>query len=65
MKEITLKLTMQELQTVFQSLSNLPYVQVHELIGKVQLQATPQLQRMNGKAAGASSEEESEKAEKA
>ncbi len=48
MKEVTLKLNVQELQTVLQALGNLPYIQVEELIGNLQMQATPQLQSMNG-----------------
>lgn len=44
MKKLTVALSVQELQTVLQALGNLPYIQVHELIGTLQQQATPQLQ---------------------
>lgn len=57
MKELTLKLTVQDLRTVLHALGNLPYVQVQELIGNIQLQAAPQLQSMNGEAAPAKQEE--------
>ena len=50
MKTITLEINVQELQTVFQALGNLPYIQVQELIGRIQQQVTPQLQNMNDEA---------------
>ena len=49
MEKITLKLTVQELQTALRALGNLPYVQVQDLIGNIQLQAAAQLQGMDGK----------------
>lgn len=69
MKEITLKINVRELQTLLQALGNLPYIQVQELIGKVQQQAVPQLQSPNGTAREAKDEplkagRESRKAEK-
>lgn len=66
MKELTLKLTVQELQTMLQALGNLPYIQVQELIGNIQLQATPQLQSINKtpEEAGESSAKDAKEAEK-
>lgn len=43
MKEVQLKLTVEELNKILTSLGNQPFFQVHELIGKIQIQAEPQL----------------------
>ena len=57
MKEITLKLTIEETNNILQSLGNLPFIQVNQLIQKIQQQAGQQLQEVppsspngNGKA---------------
>ena len=47
MKTLTLELNVYELKAVLQALGQMPYVQVQELIGNLQLQATPQLEAMN------------------
>lgn len=39
-----LDLTLEEINKIMTALGNEPYVQVFELIGKVQTQVTPQLQ---------------------
>jgi hypothetical protein len=43
MKQIQLQLTVEEINLVLSSLGNLPFIQVHELIGKIQSQASEQL----------------------
>ena len=43
MKEMTLKLTIEEVNQVLTALGSLPFIQVHELIGKIQAQASAQL----------------------
>lgn len=43
MKEVNLKLTIEETNAVLNSLGNLPFVQVHQLIAKIQTQAGQQL----------------------
>lgn len=43
MECVTLKLSVQEVNTVIKSLSNLPYNQVFELIEKIHKQANDQL----------------------
>ena len=43
MKEINLSLKVEEINLVLTALGNLPFIQVHELIGKIQGQATAQL----------------------
>lgn len=43
MKEIKLELKIEEINQVLTALGNLPFIQVHELIGKIQAQATGQL----------------------
>ena len=43
MKEINLKLTVDEANVMLQALGNLPYLQVHQLIEKIQSQAGQQL----------------------
>jgi hypothetical protein len=43
MKEVNLKLTVEEANAVLNALGNLPFVQVSQLIGKLQLQAGQQL----------------------
>lgn len=44
-KEISLKLTMEETNKIMTALGNLPYVQVFELISKIQQQASGQIQQ--------------------
>ena len=43
MKEINLSLKIEEVNLLLTALGNLPFIQVHELITKIQNQATPQL----------------------
>ena len=43
MKEINLKLTIDEANVVLNALGNLPFVHVQQLIGKIQIQAGQQL----------------------
>jgi hypothetical protein len=43
MKEINVSLKIEEINLVLSSLGNLPFIQVHELIGKIQGQASAQL----------------------
>lgn len=43
MKDITLTFKVEEVNLVLTALGNLPFIQVHELIGKIQGQATAQL----------------------
>jgi len=47
MKELKLTLSLDEANLVLQALGQLPFVQVHELIGKIQMQSEPQLQNDN------------------
>jgi hypothetical protein len=46
MKEIQLTLTVEEVNKILNALGNLPYIQVFEMISKIQTQADHQL---NGK----------------
>ena len=43
MKEITLTVKVEEINMILSALGNLPFIQVHELIAKLQTQATEQL----------------------
>jgi len=43
MREIKLQLSIEEINQVLTALGNLPFIQVHELIGKIQAQASEQL----------------------
>jgi hypothetical protein len=43
MKEINLCLKVEEINLMLTALGNLPFIQVHELIAKVQAQASEQL----------------------
>lgn len=43
MKEINLSLKVEDVNLVLTALGNLPFIQVHELIGKIQSQASAQL----------------------
>lgn len=43
MQNLTLNLTLDEVNKILEALGNLPFVQVHELIGTIQAQATAQL----------------------
>jgi hypothetical protein len=44
MKDINLTLKVEDVNLVLTALGNLPFIQVHELIAKIQAQATAQLQ---------------------
>jgi hypothetical protein len=43
MKEINLSFRIEEINLILTALGNLPFIQVNELIAKIQAQATPQL----------------------
>lgn len=43
MKDINLTLKVEEVNLILTSLGNLPFIQVHELIGKIQSEASAQL----------------------
>ncbi len=43
MKEINLKLKVEDVNLLLSALGNLPFIQVHELIGRIQSIATEQL----------------------
>jgi hypothetical protein len=43
MKEINLSFKLEEVNLILTALSNLPFIQVNELIAKIQTHATPQL----------------------
>ena len=43
MKEVNLSLKIEEINLVLTALGNLPFIQVNEIIAKIQTQATPQL----------------------
>ena len=43
MKEVNLSFKLEEVNLILTALGNLPFIQVHELIAKIQTQATPQL----------------------
>jgi len=45
MNDITLTLTLNEVNLIMSALGNAPYVQVAELVGKVKAQAHPNLRR--------------------
>lgn len=47
MKELKFTLTLDEANLILQALGQQPFVQVHELIGKIQMQSEPQLQNGN------------------
>lgn len=51
MENVTLKLSVQEINTIIKSLSNLPYNQVFDLIEKVHAQANSQLSELPANAA--------------
>ncbi len=54
MKEINLKLTVDEANTVLQALGQLPFAQVYNLVEKIRNQAGQQLEMpQNGAATGA------------
>lgn len=58
MKEIKLQLSIEEINLVLTALGNLPFIQVHELIGKIQTQAAEQLTPgLNGHARNDSGQE--------
>jgi len=44
MKEVTLKLNIDEINVILASLGNMSYIQVHQLITKIQTQAEPQVE---------------------
>lgn len=43
-----MKLTVDELNLILESLGNMPFAKVHQLIGNIQQQASAQLQPQNG-----------------
>ena len=47
-REVNLSCKVEEINLILSSLSNLPFIQVHELIAKIQTQATAQLAPANG-----------------
>jgi hypothetical protein len=54
MQEITLKLTIEETNTILQALGSRPFTEVNQLISKIQQQATAQIEpAQNGQAAEA------------
>ena len=48
MSELKLSLSIQEINTILKSLSQLPYAEVYGLVGKIQAQAQGQLQTNAG-----------------
>ncbi len=48
MKEINLSFKLEEVNLILTALGNLPFIQVNELIAKIQTQATLQLTNSNG-----------------
>ena len=46
METMELKLTVEETNTLLHALGNLPYVQVHQLVQKIQTQAGQQLDKL-------------------
>jgi hypothetical protein len=54
MKEINLKLTIDEANLILEALGNLPFARVYALIGKIQQQASQQLNDDNPPPAGES-----------
>lgn len=51
MEEITLKLTIDETNTILQALGTRPFAEVHQLINTIQQQASPQVEpTQNGQA---------------
>ncbi|MCH8332276.1 MAG: hypothetical protein IH946_13050 [Bacteroidetes bacterium] len=62
MTEITLKLSVEETNNILQALGSLPYIQVNQLIQKVQVQAGNQLQELqNGNDNGTGNDKKKEK----
>ena len=49
MNDITLTLTLNEINLIMSALGNAPYVQVAELVGKVKQQAQSQLETVESK----------------
>lgn len=49
MTQVTLGLTLDETNLVLEGLGNLPFVKVHELIGKIHEQASAQVMSNNNK----------------
>jgi hypothetical protein len=47
MEEITLKMSLDEINAILTGLGNLPFVQVNELIQKIQVQAKEQLSKQS------------------
>ncbi|MBE7170243.1 MAG: hypothetical protein INR73_06620 [Williamsia sp.] len=44
MKEVTIRLTVKELNTILESLGNMPYIRVYEMIEHMRFQANEQLE---------------------
>jgi hypothetical protein len=49
MKDVQLKVTVDEINRILGALGNLPYLQVYELINKLKTQAEGQLKHLNEK----------------
>ncbi|RLA26175.1 MAG: hypothetical protein DRQ62_00295 [Gammaproteobacteria bacterium] len=47
MKQIKLNLTIDEANLILEGLGNLPFIQVHELIGKIHQQASAEVIKIN------------------
>ena len=56
MKEINLRLTIEETNLVLEALGNLPFVKVYRLVSKIQEQATPQTNTNEGEVSSPSEE---------
>ncbi len=52
MTQVKLDLTLDETNLVLEALGNLPFVQVHQLIGKIHEQASSQVMPDNNKESG-------------
>lgn len=48
MEKLNLKFSVDELNLILESLGNMPFAKVHQLIGNIQQQASEQLQPQNG-----------------
>ena len=53
MNSLTLELTLEEINALLEALGSQPFKQVHQLITKIQTQATSQLQNAKDESAGA------------
>ena len=48
MNELTLKLTVEEVNTILSALGNMPYSQVYQLVGNIHQQAAQQSEGVEG-----------------